>query len=150
MNAIRTLVQSEAVRVIGHAKEVSGGAWEVGVVEFDNGVSLVYELPTQQRGNSWEIDGTKEAIVGNELHLYEGSETEVYPIKIVTTEANGVSIVDHACVDTDPPLILENPLKAFGLQDIDDVARGAEWYSICRAVVEGGKPEYDPINGRRD
>ena len=93
MNAIRTLVQSEAVRVIGHAKGGSGEAWEVGVVGFDNGVSLVYELPTQQRGNSWEIDGTKEAIVGNELQLYEGSETEVYPIKIVTTEVNGVSIL---------------------------------------------------------
>ena len=46
MNAIRTLVQSEPVRVVGHVKEIGGSSWEVGVVEFENGVSLVYELPT--------------------------------------------------------------------------------------------------------
>ncbi len=67
MNAIRTLVQSEPVRVVGHVKEIGGSSWEVGVVEFENGVSLVYELPTRRRGNYWEIDGTEGAIVGNEL-----------------------------------------------------------------------------------
>ncbi len=66
------------------------------------------------------------------------------------TGANGVTVVDHACVDTDPPLIWENPLKAFGLQNADDVARGAELYSIYRAVVEDIKPEYGAINGRKD
>jgi predicted dehydrogenase len=150
MNAIRTLVQSEAARVVGHAKEIGGGAWEVGFVEFENGVSLVYELPTRRRGAYWEIDGTEGAIVGNELQLYEGVDTKTYPIQTITTGANGVTVVDHACVDTDPPLIWENPLKAFGLQNADDVARGAELYSIYRAVVEDIKPEYGAINGRKD
>ena len=70
MNAIRTLVQSEPVRVVGHAKEIGGTSWEVGIVEFENGASLVYELPTRRRGNYWEIDGTEGSIVGNELLLY--------------------------------------------------------------------------------
>ena len=150
MNAIRTLVQSEAVRVVGHTKEISGSSWEVGIVEFENGVSLVYELPTRRRGNYWEIDGTKGAIVGNELLCYRGTATETYPIQTTTTDGDGVSVVDRARVDTDPPVIWENPLKAFALADADDVARGAELHSIYRAIVEGVEPEYGAINGRTD
>ena len=150
MNAIRTLVQSAAIRVIGHAKEIGGSSWEVGVVEFENGVSLVYEFPTRRRGNYWEIDGTKGAIVGNELMLYRETGTTTYPIQTVTTEVDGVSVVNHARVDTDPPVIWENPLKAFGLADADDVARGAELYSIYRAIVEEVEPEYGAVNGRTD
>ncbi len=150
MNAIRTLVDSEAVRVVGHAKEIGGSSWEVGVVEFENGVSLVYELPTRRRGNYWEIDGTKGAIVGNDLLRYRGSETETYPIQTVTTEVEGVAVVDHARVDTDPPIIWENPLKVFGLENADDVARGAELHSIYRAIIEDVEPEYGAANGRSD
>ncbi len=150
MNAIRTLVDSEAVRVVGHAKEIGGSSWEIGIVEFENGVSLVYELPIRRRGNYWEIDGTKGAIVGNELLLYRDVGTETYPIQTVTTEVDGVEVIDHARVDTDPPVIWENPLKAFGLADADDVARGAELHSIYRAIVEGVEPEYGAVNGRTD
>ena len=150
MNAIRTLVGSEAVRVVGHAKEIGGSSWEVGVVEFENGVSLVYELPIRRRGNYWEVDGTEGAIVGNELLRYRDTGTETYPIQTVTTEVDDVEIVDHARVDTDPPVIWENPLRAFGLADADDVARGTELHSIYRAIVEGVEPEYGAVNGRTD
>jgi predicted dehydrogenase len=150
MNAIRTLVGSQAVRVVGHAKEIGGSSWEVGIVEFENNVSLVYEFPTRRRGNYWEIDGTEGAIVGNELLLYRETGTETYPIQTVTTEVEGVTVVDHARVDTDPPIIWENPLKMFGLENADDVARGAELHSIYRAIVEGVEPEYGATNGRTD
>lgn len=150
INAIRTLVGSEAVRVVGHAKQIGGTSWEVGVVEFENGVSLVYELPTRRRGNYWEIDGTEGAIIGNELMLYQEGGTESYPIHTVTTEIDGVDVVDHARVDTDPPVIWENPIKVFGLGDSDDVARGTELHSIYRAIVEGAEPEYGAVNGRAD
>ena len=59
-------------------------------------------------------------------------------------------MVDHARVDTDPPIIWDNPLKTFGLADADDVARGTELYSIYRAIVEGVEPEYGALNGRTD
>ena len=150
MNAIRTLVQSEAVHVIGHAKDIGGSSWEVGIVEFENGVSLIYEMPTRRRGNYWEIDGTEGAIVGNELLLYRDTGTETYPIETITTEVDGLTVVDHARVDTDPPVIWENPLKAFGLADADDVARGTELHGIYRAIVEAVEPEYGAFNGRTD
>ena len=150
MNAIRALVQSQAVRVIGHAKEIGDSSWEVGVVEFENGVSLIYEMPTRRRGNYWEVDGTEGAIVGNELLLYRDTGTETYPIETVAIEVDGVTVVDHARVDTDPPVVWENPLKAFGLTDADDVARAAELHSIYLAIVEEGEPEYGAVNGRTD
>jgi len=150
MNAIRTLVGSQAVWAVGHAKEIGDRSWEVGIVEFENGVSLVYEFPTRRRGNYWEIDGTEGAIVGNDLVLYRGSETETYPIQTVTTEVEGVAVVDHARVDTDPPIIWENSLKVFGLENADDVARGAELHSIYRAIIEDVEPEYGAANGRSD
>ena len=150
MNAIRTLVGSEPVRVVGHAKEIGGSSWEVGIVEFEDGVSLIYELPTRRRSNYWEIDGTKGAIVGNDLVLYREAGTETYSIQTVTAEEDGVSVVDHARVDTDPPVIWENPLKTFRLENADDVARAAELYSIYRAVVENVEPEYGAVNGRTD
>lgn len=150
INAIRTLVRSEAVRVVGHAKEIGDSSWEVGIVEFENGVPLIYEMPTRRQGNYWEIDGTEGAIIGNELWLYRGNRTETYPIQTVTTEMEGVTVVDHARIDTDPPIIWENPLKAFGLTDTDDVARGAELHSIYQAIVKGIEPEYGAVNGRTD
>ena len=120
------------------------------VVEFENGVSLIYELPTRRRGNYWEIDGTEGAIVGNELLLYREAGTETYPIQTITTEVEGVTVVDHARVDTDPPVIWENPLKVFGLADADDVARGTELHSIYQSIVEEVEPEYGSVNGRTD
>ena len=92
----------------------------------------------------------KGAIVGNELVLYRETGTETYPIQTITTEVDGVSVVDHARVDTNPPVIWENPLKAFGLAEADDVARGAELHSIYRAIVEETEPEYGALNGRTD
>lgn len=150
MNAIRTLVQSQVVRVVGHAKEIGDSSWEVGIVEFENGVSLIYEMPTRRRGNYWEIDGTQGSIIDNELLLYGETGTETYPIETVTTEVDGLTVVDHARVDTDPPVVWENPLKAFGLTDADDVARAAELHSIYRAIVEEVEPEYGALNGRTD
>ena len=150
INAIRTLVQSQAVRVVGHAKEIGDSSWEVGVVEFENGVSLIYEMPIRRRGNYWEIDGTTGSIVGNELLLYRDTGTETYPIETVKTEVDGGTVVDHARVDTDPPIIWENPLKIFSLENADDVARGAELHSIYRAIIEDVEPEYGAVNGRTD
>ena len=46
------------------------------------------------------------ARVGTELLLYREAGTETYPIQTrITTEVDGVSVVDHARVDTDPPII---------------------------------------------
>ena len=148
MNAIRTLVQREAKRVIGHAKTIGDSAWEAGIVEFDNGVPLVYELPTRPRRNHWEIDGTKGAIVGEELLIHDGNAR--YPIQTVAAEINGVKTVDHAKVETSPPIVWDNPLKRFGLSDMDDVARAAVLYSIYEAIVENTEPEYGAVNARKD
>ena len=141
MNAIRTLVGSEAVHAIGHAKKIGDSSWEVGIVEFENGVSLIYELPTRRRGNYWEIDGTKGAIIGNELLRYRNTGTETYPIQTVTTEVDGVEIVDHARVDTDPPVIWENPAKSVLDWVMQTMLREVR---SCTASIEQSLKELNP------
>ena len=159
MNAIRTLIQSGAKcedgftgvnHVVGYVPKGPGAPREIGVVEFENGASALYELPTRRRGNYWEIDGTEGAIVGDELQLYNGRETKSYPIHTITGEVDGKRTIVEARVDTDPPVVWENPLKKYGLGDADDVARAAAHYSIYKAVVEDAEPEYGAENARKD
>jgi predicted dehydrogenase len=150
MNAIRTLIQSEAKCAVGYVPKGPGAPREIGIVEFENGASALYELPTRRRGNYWEIDGTKGAIVGNDLQLYNGRETKNYPIQTITGEVDGKRTIVEARVDTDPPVVWENPLKKYGLGDADDVARAAAHYSIYKAVVDDIEPEYGAENARKD
>ncbi|MBC8230284.1 Gfo/Idh/MocA family oxidoreductase [bacterium] len=150
MNAIRTLIQSEAKCAVGYAPKGPGAPREIGVVEFENGASTLYELPSRRRGNYWEIDGTEGAVVGNELQIYNGRETKSYPIQTITGEVSGKRTIVEARVDTDPPVVWENPLKKYGLDNADDVARAAAHYSIYKAVVEDTEPEYGAENARKD
>jgi predicted dehydrogenase len=150
MNAIRTLIQSEAKCVVGYIPKGPGAPREIGIVEFENGASALYEFPSRRRGNYWEVDGTKGAIVGHELQLYNGRKTESYPIQTITGEIDGKRTILEARVDTDPPVVWENPLKKYGLGDADDVARATAHYSIYKAVVEDTEPEYGALNARKD
>jgi predicted dehydrogenase len=150
MNAIRTLVQSEAECAVGYVPKGPGAPREIGVVEFNNGASTLYEWPSRRRGNYWEIDGTEGALVGNELQLYDGDDTKSYPIQTITGEVDGKRTIVEARVDIEPPVVWENPLKKYGLDNADDVARAAAHYSIYRAVVEDTEPEYGAENARKD
>lgn len=150
MNAIRTLIQSEAKRVVGYIPNAPGAPREIGIVEFENGASALYELPSRRRGSYWEVDGTKGALVGNELQLYNGRDTKTYPIQTIMGEIDGKRTIVEARVDTDPPVVWENPLKKYGLDNADDVARAAAHYSIYKAAVEDAEPEYGAENARKD
>ena len=150
VNAIRTLVRGEAKCVVGYTPKGTGVPRELGVIEFENGASVLYEWPTRRRGNYWEVDGTKGALVGNEVQLYDGQEIQRYPIQTVLQEREEGRIIVECRVDMDPPLVWENPLKGYGLGDADDVARAASLHSIYQAVTKGVKPEYGAENARKD
>jgi len=146
MNAIRTLIQSEAKFVVGYKPKGPNAPTEIGIIEFENGVSALYELPFRPRRNFWEIDGTKGAIVGNEV-LIDGKS---YPIQTITGEVDGKKTITGCRLEIDPPLVWENPLAKYGLADADDVARAAAHFSIYKAVVEDTEPEYGALNARKD
>jgi len=144
MQHIRTLppVPAEGARV---------ATWELGVANFENGITAVYEYPIGAvRGNYWEIDGTHGQLIGNDVYLYEGEQRNRYPIETVTSEREGVRIIDHLEINTNPPIIWENPLKHYPLTDADDIARADVLMSIYRAATEGRALDYGGMGGYKD
>ncbi|HIE28959.1 TPA: Gfo/Idh/MocA family oxidoreductase [Candidatus Poribacteria bacterium] len=164
-NAIRMLLGSEAKRVLGYAGEVpvlpyisyGGGQettskWESGIIEFQNGVLCLYEMPPRggPRSSSWDIEGTHGYLSGNELVLYRNGERVHYPIQSVNTEVDGEQVLDCVRVDTEPPIVWENPFKKYKVSETDEIAKASILYSMYRAVTEDIEPEYGATNARAD
>ena len=125
--------------------------WELGVANFENGVVAVYEYPIGPvRGNYWEIDATHGQIIGSDVYLYENGERNRYPIETVMTERDGVKVVDHVKIDTNPPIVWENPFKKYSLTDADDIARTDVLMSIYHAVTQDAALDYGGIGGYKD
>jgi predicted dehydrogenase len=159
MNALRTLLGSEATRVVGYSRSFpaapSGEAadWELGLVDFASGAVAVYELPSRrERGNYWEIDGTRGQLIGNDLFLYDADGKRVrYPLEREMGERSRGPTLVRMKVATDPPIVWENPYHEYGLPGGDDeVARADQLFSIYHAVVDGRPVQYGAENARRD
>lgn len=169
MNAIRLYAGGEARRVTGMARDVAvrpyvaygnvpteANPWEAGLIEFDNGVTVVYEFPARRLGarNHWEIDGPEGHIVGNDLFLYrdgeKGDERVQYPILTDTEEVGGRKVIARLRVETDPPVVWENPYVAYETPGADEVARADQLAMMHRAVVEDVEPGYGAVQGRKD
>jgi predicted dehydrogenase len=165
-NAVRTLLESEANRVLGYAgtvpvpdrlasgylmRDIPESAWESAIVEFENGIVCLYEMPPSGlRGNLWEIEGTEGQLVGNELYLGVGGERQRLPFRFEYATVNGERVLDHVRVDTEPPVVFENPFKRYGVADDDEVARAQILIGFHRSVTEDLNPEYGAENAWRD
>ena len=165
-NAVRTLLKSEAKRVLGYLgmvpvpnhlasgylmRDIPESTWEGGIIEFENGVVCLYEMPPSgHRGNLWEIEGTEGGLIGSELYLGTGSNRRKFPFRFEYTTVDGQRVLDHVRVDTEPPLIFENPFKRYGVADDDEVARAQILIGFHKAVTEDLKPEYGAENAWRD
>jgi len=157
-NAVRVLADAEATRVLGYAgtiqapyyldylgQTIPDRAWESAVVEFDNGCVCLYEMPPAgPRGNVWEVEGTQGALVGNELWLDDGSGRAPYAFNWEYAETEGGRVLEHVRVDTDPPVVWENPFRQYGVADNDEVARVDILAGFHHAVTEGLPAEYPP------
>jgi hypothetical protein len=167
MNAIRRFITSEPQRVMGFAQSVeiepyldligqrqTTMPWELGVIEFHGGERCVYQLPAGiDRGNHWEIAGTRGALMGNELVLFEGEQRRPrrLPIETITTAVQGRQAIHSVRVNTDPPVVWENPYRDYALPPhADDVARADILVTFHRAVVDDVPPAYGAPNARRD
>jgi predicted dehydrogenase len=159
MNAVRTHIGSEATRVVGYSCSVPAAPagepvdWELGVIDFAGGATAIYELPVRrERGNYWEIDGTRGQILGSDLFLYEGGGKRIrYALEAETVEGPKGPTLVRMRVATDPPVVWENPYRSYGLPaGADDGARTDQLLSFYRAVVEGDPVQYGAENARRD
>lgn len=160
-NAIRMLLGREAKRVSGYIGKVKvpeyityGGEpttiriWESAIIEFEDGITCLFEHPIPgARNNFWDIEGTKGYLSGNELVLHDKGN---YSIKHIYEEINGKQVLDHVRVNTDPPVIWENPYKQYGISEIDEVAKASILCSMHKALTENTDLEYGAINALRD
>ncbi|MGQ9610338.1 MAG: Gfo/Idh/MocA family protein [bacterium] len=160
-NAIRMLLGKEAKRVSGYIGKVKvpeyityGGEpttiriWESAIIEFEDGITCLFEHPIPgARNNFWDIEGTKGYLSGNELVLHNKGN---YNIKHIYEETNGKQVLDHVRVDTDPPIIWENPYKQYGISETDEVAKASILCSMHKALTENTDLEYGAMNALRD
>jgi predicted dehydrogenase len=161
MNAIRTLLGAEGRRVVGMAGEVplpdgrdalgrtrATGSWEAALLEFDRGITGIYEQPVGWGGNRWEISGTRGRLLADRLSLpgEDGRAVEL-PFETETVEVNGEKVVSRLRVNTDPPVVWESPFARYGAAEdalLDMLT------AMHRAITEDVEPGYGAENARRD
>ena len=167
-NGIRSLLGARATRVLGYCGEVEtepyiayGGEpastvkWEQAVIEFDNGVTCLFEKPPRAFplrehtfSTGWQVEGTKGHFDRNRLTLYR--ETPPYDITEQYTEMEGERILEAVRVETTPPTVWENPFKSYRIGSPDDVAKASILVSFHRAITHGGRPQYGAENALHD
>jgi len=146
ISGIRAILASEAVSVIGEFPN-EDDVRERGLIEWSNGIKGKYEYNTS-KGNYWEIIGSKGALRGGILHIYDGDKK----INIVTETVGegGSKTVKRSYVDTDPPVAWESPFQAYSLPGADDVAVANVWCSLYDGIVNDKQLDYGGENGKKD
>jgi predicted dehydrogenase len=163
INAIRMLIRRPVRRVLGYTQAVKvppfkerhpmmgemrdEDRWDFATIEFENGVMCLFYSPPRTRLSSrWDIEGSAGQLIGD--HLYIGSQHEFkhYPFIEEYTTVQGERVLDHVRVDTDPPVVFENPYKGYRAADGDEVARMELLLGMHRAITEDREPVYGAEN----
>ena len=142
---VRSIIRSEPLSVRGEFPDEETGVLERAEMRFQRNICGTYEY-NRNRGNYWRITGTDASLEGGELVVGERR----LQIRTETVEREGRKYVVRSYVDTDPPLVWENPFRDYPLSDTDDVARADAWISLYEAVVNGKPLTFGPENAARD
>ncbi|MEA3401864.1 MAG: Gfo/Idh/MocA family oxidoreductase [Armatimonadota bacterium] len=164
INGIRMLVPGEVQRVLGVTGEVrvprfehftgrtlSRDRWDLGVFEFDSDVMCIFESPPRARmSRRWDVEGTRGQLFGESLFIGSTSDFLEFDFVSESIEVEGERVFDHVRVDTDPPVVLENPHREWRADSSDEVARMDLLNGFHAAITDGSDPAYGPGNARRD
>ncbi len=167
---------SEAVRVTGltmnspiprvnisEIRQYETENWTMDLVEFENGALAVMSYSSMYHGRAlgrksktlFQVDGTTGTIVEDELHTtteaqrLNGGRATVCPIRTETREMNGMQVLDRMVVETDPPLVWENPWPQYRTPP-GGLAIVEEMDSVARAVLDDLPTRYDGRRARKD
>lgn len=166
ISAVRAVLTTEPVRVLGVAHDVTTperpdlmGAprnshpWELGVIEFADGATCVYQQPIHRaRGNSWEIVGT-DGYIDDALVREARGQIHRHPIQRITEERNGRETLAALMIDGidgSSPVEWENPYRDYGFSANDEIARADILTDLHRAIVTGTQPGYNGRDARGD
>jgi len=168
-NAIRSLLGTDATRVLGYCGEVPtepytayGGEpestimWDHAVVEFGEIVCLFEKPPrifpygTQNYPTGWQVEGTRGYWDRNRLVIYGDEVSESFEIEEEFSGEGDRKVLERVLVNTDPPVVWENPYASYGIGSADDASKASILLSFHDAIVRGGKPQYGSENALRD
>jgi predicted dehydrogenase len=183
MGVYLKLVGARVTRVVGYGRELrtcpapegerTTRNWCVGLLEFENGVSGIYEAKIRQpylSGHDFTncaADCTTGHIVHDALYIHrnaarprEGGVHERagsvihYPLQEEYREVHGRKILARVWIDTDPVIAWENPYPQYAPEPVypgaDDYGRLEEYISYHRAIVNDTEPEYTVAEARRN
>jgi predicted dehydrogenase len=166
-NAVRTLLGSEARRIMGYTGQVKlpiyddymlwqldEQSWDSAVIEFENGVGCVFHKPPQGLyGNTWEFEATQGNLLQDAVQIGKKPDSPILPFKAEYTAVDGAEVLDHLRVDLPSPIVWENPYKKYGIgrrDDLDEVARAEILTQFRNSIVEGRPPQYGAASAWRD
>jgi predicted dehydrogenase len=145
---IRKILNSEGESVLGEFPSETS-VLERAQISFTNNVRGIYEF-NRNRGNYWEIVGTKGAIMGEHLQLFEGDRRITSEIKYEEAEISGKKRVVGAKVETQPKVMVRGSPEWFQADSYDELALADAWMSLYNAAVDGRPLTYGAENARRD
>ena len=138
--------------------------WNLQSMEFDSGATAVTSYSNLYHAQAlgrkaktlFQIDGTTGSIVEDDVHLTTeeqrlngaGRATE-YPIRTLTRDDGGTTVVERLQIDTDPPVVWENPWPQYRTNAIG-LAIVEEMDSLAQAVAEDRPTRYDAHRARAD
>lgn len=169
-NAAATRVGSVAMtsaipRVnVNAVRQFTTEEWNLQTIEFDSGAvavtsySNIYHAQALGRKAKtlFQIDGATGSIVEDDVHitteeqrLRGAGKAAVYPIRTVTGGGGGAEVVERLQIDTDPPVVWENPwpqyrTTAAGLAIVEEMD------SLAQAVAYDRPTRYDGRRARAD
>ena len=146
VGAIRAILGTEAQSVVGEFPDEED-VRERAMLDWSNGIKGKYEF-NRARGNYWEIVGSKGAIRGTELHLYDGDRKLSIITETVGEDAE--KTIKRAYVQTEPEVTWENYMDNYALPGADSVAVADAWCSLYDGVVHGKQLDYDGENAKKD
>lgn len=144
--AIRSILKTEAKSVVGEFPP-KDSILERADILFPSGVRGTYEF-NREKGNMWEIVGTRGALKADELRLFEDDQR--LSIQIEKVDVDGMPRVAGARVATQPEIFFQNPLSEYSLADYDEVAIADAWVSLYEAVISSKPVTYGAKNARKD
>ena len=118
------------------------------VITFEDDILGFYEQlsprnsPLRRKPHT-EVEGTAGSIIDTDVRLLDATPS----LKRVTNDAGAL---EHMVLETDPPVVWENPFTRYGFSGDDQIAVAQEIWSIRRAVLEDIEPEYGAQNARTD
>jgi predicted dehydrogenase len=180
------MVGSHVKQVVGYGRELricpqqktgspyaNTRKWVIGALEFENGVSGVFEMKVRQpyiSGHDFSncaADCTQGHLIHEDIYIAKdaarpkagGAHQEKgnlihYPIQEGWEEIQGRRILTKVWIDTDPEIAWENPYRQYAPEPIypggDDYGRLEEYISYHRAIVEDAEPEYGTVEARHN